>query len=209
MTKISFVYFDVGGVIVKDFSETSHWAELKKLLGVKKEQEQLFDETYDYYEEEMCKGIDDKTLMPKFNHLFNIQFPPNFTFTKYIVDNFAVNTGIHKIIYQVKNSKKIGLLTDMYYGMRKYMVEKNLFPKNITYDLVIDSSELGVKKPMSEIYQIAKERAGVPAEEILFIDNRQKNLDVPAKMGWQTYLYDSSDYTKSNQALAEFVSLNL
>lgn len=33
---IKFVYFDIGGVVVKDFSGNNKWNEMKKFMGVKK-----------------------------------------------------------------------------------------------------------------------------------------------------------------------------
>ena len=43
MSKISFVYFDVGGVVVKDFSDTNHWQNLKLYLGITANLEDQFD----------------------------------------------------------------------------------------------------------------------------------------------------------------------
>jgi len=82
---------------------------------------------------------------------------------------------------------------------------KKLFPP-VIWDSIIDSTKVGCRKPMPEIYDIAEQKAGVAASEILFIDNREKNL-VPARArGWQTYLYDSKDYNTSNQKLADFLA---
>jgi FMN phosphatase YigB (HAD superfamily) len=60
---------------------------------------------------------------------------------------------------------------------------------------------------MPEIYQIAQEKAGVPAKEILFVDNRQKNIDGAKKVGWQTFFYDSKDYNKSSHDLGNFLNI--
>ena len=34
--KLSFIYFDVGGVVIQDFSGTNKWSQLKRELGIKK-----------------------------------------------------------------------------------------------------------------------------------------------------------------------------
>lgn len=96
----------------------------------------------------------------------------------------------------------------MYKGMRTYMLERGLFP-NISWDVILDSSELGLKKPMPEIYQLATTRSGAAPSEILFIDNREKNLVPARQLGWQTFLYDSSNYDQSNAKLATFLNLQL
>lgn len=208
MNKISFVYFDVGGVIVKDFSETDHWKRLKLSLGVTAQTETQFDALYDKLEEQMCKGVIETELLPEITKQLGISIPSNFSFNQYIVDRFLPNPGIYPLINQVREKTRIGLLTDMYQGMRKLMLSRNLFP-DIEWEIIIDSSEVGVKKPMPEIYQLAQARAGVPAGEILFIDNRQKNLDGAKNAGWQTFLYNSSDYDQANLQLSGFISQNL
>ena len=40
---ISFVYFDVGGVAIKDFSGSDKWTELKKEVGVTPENDAEFE----------------------------------------------------------------------------------------------------------------------------------------------------------------------
>jgi len=50
--------------------------------------------------------------------------------------------------------------------------------------------------------------AKVEAGEILFVDNKKINLEVPKKMGWQTFWFDSKDYEKSNKELEEFLKTN-
>lgn len=204
MPKISFVYFDVGGVLVKDFTATSHWDDLKRYLHIKEEDWPRFDQFFDEREQKMCRGTEADTFLPEFAREFGIAFPANFSFTNYIVDHFAKNTDIWPIVAQVQAQYHVGLLTDMYPRMRGLIEECSLFARK-DWNIVVDSSVERVKKPMPEIYALAEEKAGLPGSEILFIDNREKNL-VPARArGWQTFLYDSRDYAKANQDLATFV----
>lgn len=206
MSKISFVYFDVGGVVIKDFSDSGHWSNMKRMLNLHPSQDEAFETLYKVCEEKMCMGENDVQYLPLFTKQFGITFPPGFTFTKYIVDHFDINPGIYPSIKYTKSKYHIGLLTDMYLGMRSYMQNRGLFPA-IEWDTILDSSELGVKKPMPEIYRIAQDRSGVSPEQILFIDNREKNL-VPARaLGWQTFLYESSNYDQANADLAKFLEL--
>jgi|TARA_Y100000310_G_C20153683_1_gene565933 hypothetical protein len=34
-----FIYFDVGGVVIRDFSGTNKWEELRRSIGIKPEQD--------------------------------------------------------------------------------------------------------------------------------------------------------------------------
>lgn len=50
---IKFIYFDVGGVVIKDFSGTNKWEELKVELGIPKDKSQEFEDIYDLYQDEI------------------------------------------------------------------------------------------------------------------------------------------------------------
>ncbi|MFJ5868322.1 HAD-IA family hydrolase [Streptomyces parvus] len=56
-------------------------------------------------------------------------------------------------------------------------------------DAVVSSAVEQVAKPDPAIYRIAAERAGVPMERCLFVDDRQENIDTAAALGMTTALY--------------------
>ncbi len=210
MSKISFVYFDVGGVAIKDFSDTNKWnIMVDQAMGIPKDHWKAFDELYDKYEDDICLGkIAVDELQPYIKEHFKANIPPNFSMLTYFLDRFEKNTELWRIVDTHLNNVKIGLLTDQYRGMLDGIFAKKIIP-DLSWSSIVDSSVVGVRKPMDEIYQIAADRSGVSEQEILFIDNRDKNL-IPAKRrGWQTFLYNSSDYDQSNKDLAKFISQNL
>ena len=57
---IKFIYFDVGGVVIKDFSGTNKWQELKRGIGIKPEENESFDKFFDKYRTELCLSRDIK-----------------------------------------------------------------------------------------------------------------------------------------------------
>jgi putative hydrolase of the HAD superfamily len=63
------------------------------------------------------------------------------------------------------------------------------------FDVVVDSSEVGTRKPEPRIYEITRERLGVPHESILFIDDIGQNLKAARALGWQTFLFRDLDST--------------
>jgi HAD superfamily hydrolase (TIGR01509 family) len=68
---------------------------------------------------------------------------------------------------------------------------------NLNYDTVIDSSEVATIKPEAKMYEIAQERAGVPPEEILLIDDGRSNLIPAEKLGWRVLLFDDAQPEES------------
>ncbi|MGX2998868.1 HAD-IA family hydrolase [Streptomyces sp. JNUCC 64] len=54
---------------------------------------------------------------------------------------------------------------------------------------VVNSSLLGVVKPDPRIYRVAAERAGVPLDRCLFVDDRAENVDAAVALGATGVLY--------------------
>jgi len=57
------------------------------------------------------------------------------------------------------------------------------------FDVVIDSSQVGARKPETKIYEITRTALGVNHDEIFFIDDIGQNLKAARALGWQTYLF--------------------
>jgi hypothetical protein len=51
---ISFFYFDVGGVVIKDFSATNKWGAMLADMGVTPEKMSQFDQLWDQHQKEVC-----------------------------------------------------------------------------------------------------------------------------------------------------------
>ncbi|MDP4508675.1 HAD family hydrolase [Nonomuraea turcica] len=64
-------------------------------------------------------------------------------------------------------------------------VEEHLDRLGLTYfaDDLVSSARVGVAKPDRRIYEIAAERAGVPAERCLFVDDRLPNVEAARALG--------------------------
>jgi HAD superfamily hydrolase (TIGR01509 family) len=61
------------------------------------------------------------------------------------------------------------------------------------HDLIdgfVISGEIGARKPDPAIYHALLSRTGVPAENIIFVDDRPKNLAAAAALGFETMLFD-------------------
>lgn len=197
-----FIYFDVGGVVIQDFSGTNKWEELRRNIGIRPEQDEEFNTFFDKYETEVCLGRNIETLLPMLRNNFGVSFPKGYSLLQDFVDRFEKNKSIWPVIEYAKNNYKIGLLTNMYTGMLDKIYEKGLMPK-IEWDAVIDSSIENVVKPQREIFELAQKRAGVNADEILFVENSKKHVEAAKSMNWYTFLYNSSNVVKASKDLLE------
>lgn len=206
MSKISFVYFDVGGVAIQDFSDSPKWDSMMDAMGIPASRRAEFDEYYHTLDTKFCLGEHEDNYLSQMSAQFNLKLPDGFSMRGYFIDHFDKNKDLWPIIIKLAHTTKIGLLTDQYPGMLDQIITKKLFPP-VVWDAIVDSTLVGYRKPAPEIYQIAQDRAGVPPQEILFIDNREKNLVPARELSWQTFLYDSSNYDQANLNLAKFLEL--
>ena len=65
-------------------------------------------------------------------------------------------------------------------------------PVDQLFDVVVDSSDEGVRKPDPEIYLRLLERIGIPAQECLFVDDVQANCDAAQDLGMRTVLFEDT-----------------
>lgn len=206
MTKLSFIYFGVGGVLIKDFSKTNKWESMLTDLGVKSADFPRFDKLYDRHARKINTTLAVDDLLPLIAKELGLTFPPGYSFLQDFINRFEKNDSIWPLVKKAKKKYKIGLLTNMYPKMLDAIKDAKLMP-SIKWDAVLDSSVEGVQKPDAVIYQIATNWASVPPREILFVDNNQTNLDSAARAGWQTHYYDSADYEQSTLDLARLLDL--
>jgi putative hydrolase of the HAD superfamily len=60
---------------------------------------------------------------------------------------------------------------------------------NTLFDLVVDSSEVGTRKPEEAIYRLVERGLGLPGAALLFVDDLGVNLKTARRLGWQTLKY--------------------
>ncbi len=68
---------------------------------------------------------------------------------------------------------------------------RSMIPVDELFDLVIDSSEVGVRKPDPEIYRLTLERLGnLPPERSVFLDDFESNVQAASELGIHALLVD-------------------
>lgn len=202
---IKFIYFDVGGVVIKDFSGTNKWEELKLELGIPKDKSMEFEDIYNKYQDEINTTREIDSLLPIYKEKFGIDIPEGYSFlVDGFVNRFERNESIWPVIKLASEKYKIGLLTNMYPNMLDEIKKAKLLP-DITFDQIIDSSVEKVQKPYKEIFELAQKRCGFDSSEILFIDNSKKHVDAAKEFGWNAFFYDSNNFEKSSKELMELI----
>jgi putative hydrolase of the HAD superfamily len=68
------------------------------------------------------------------------------------------------------------------------------------FDVIVDSSAAGVRKPEPAAYQLTLNALHCPAERAVFIDDMDHNLGVPREMGIRVIRFDSVVQCRSELA---------
>jgi len=205
---ISFIYFDLGGVVVRDLYEADKWTKMKRDIGIKAEDDKEFDQFWEEHEKEVCvAGKDVDSLIPLLEKKFHLSLPAKFSLLADFVSRFEPNKSIWPVLEKIKQNCKVGLLTNMYPRMFSAITEKGIMP-SLTWDVIIDSSIEGRRKPNLDIFELAEQKANTKKENILFVDNKMKNINVAKNFGWQTLFYDTADHESSCQDLLEYYNRN-
>jgi epoxide hydrolase-like predicted phosphatase len=89
-----------------------------------------------------------------------------------------------------KEGVKTGLISNSW-GTRRY--DRELLGQ--TFDGLVISGEVGIRKPSPEIYTLGAEKIGLAPSQCVFVDDLPFNLKPAAELGMATVLHSSSEET--------------
>ncbi len=119
-------------------------------------------------------------------------------------DMFDLMAPTARVLTQLKAvRRRTGLLSNtsqdhFEHCRRRFGTVRELF------DVYVLSYEVGAMKPDRKIYDVAIERAGVPAEKIFFVDDREENVAAAKDAG-----IDAVRFTTANQLIDDLRSRNV
>ncbi len=98
--------------------------------------------------------------------------------------NVFANAGahwemIHKVAELRRGGTAVAILTN---NVKEWAGWRNVIPLGM-FDLVVDSCEVGLRKPDPRIWELTLERLGVAANEALFLDDHPTNVAAAEDLG--------------------------
>jgi putative hydrolase of the HAD superfamily len=193
MTEISTVLWDVGGVLL-----TNGWDHLQRYEVL--DQFRLPREPFETIHAEINDAWE-KSQIHLDEYLERTVFfePRTFTFD----DFFAAmksqsilhpNTAI-EILKQISASPDyvVGMLNNESRELNDYRIEK--FGLLEYFDCFISSCYVGMRKPHPEMYEIALDLLQRDPDEVLFIDDRQANIDAAVSVGMHGIVHKTAKET--------------
>ena len=103
----------------------------------------------------------------------------------------------------LKDKCYIGILSNL------TVFDKERLDKQVNlslYDYVFLSFEMGLKKPDIEIFEYVQKQLPFEPNNILFIDDRQDNVEMASKIGWNTFQATGLELDKIKQKCEEFLN---
>jgi len=195
---VSFVYFDINGCLVRFFHQA--FSRLAHETGVPVDQ---IETTFWHYNDEVCRGgmgIND------FNQAFAKRLGlPSLDWERYYLDAVEPINEMNAFLSWAGEHYKIGLLSNIMPGFIESLQKAGKIP-TLPYDSIIDSSVVRAIKPEAKIYEIAQAQAGVPAEQILFVDDSRTNLMAAEKLGWHVLWFDDYRPAESVEHIRDALS---
>lgn len=192
---ISFVYFDVNGCLVRFFQRA-----FTRLAQVSGAQPDTVETAFWHYNDEVCRGTmsihDFNAYLAERLGVVSVDWR-----TQYLAAAEPIKQ-MHSLLTWASEHYRVGLLTNIMPGFLPAMFEDGHLPA-LPYTAVIDSSEVGAIKPESKIYDIAQQRSGCAANEILLIDDSRANLMAAERKGWHVLWFDDSRLDEAVERVRE------
>jgi FMN phosphatase YigB (HAD superfamily)/DNA-binding XRE family transcriptional regulator len=192
---VSFLYFDINGSLVHFFHRAFTQIAIDHNVPA-----DLVESSFWHFNDDACRGT---LSLSDFNHAMSKRLGiEQLDFKRYYLEAVEPVQPLQDVLRWASEHYRIGLLSNIMPGFIGAMISNGILP-DLRYDTIVDSSELGTIKPEEKIYQIATERAGVPPQEIMLIDDTRTNL-VPAEhLGWRVMLFDDYEMDSSTEKLRQ------
>lgn len=187
---IRFIYFDINGCLVRFFHRA--FTRLAEESGAPAD---IIETTFWHYNDSVCRG---DIGLDEFNKILARKLGlSTVNWLDYYLEAIEPIPVMQELIRWASEHYHTGLLSNIMPGFIATMRQRGLVP-DITYDSIVDSSEVKRIKPEKEIYTIATQRAQCPAPEILLVDDSRTNLIAAEKQGWHVLWFD--DYRPDESA---------
>lgn len=191
--KIKFIYFDAGQVLIDymvGWNKVVGEIVRKNNLSMQSINDEHNKSFYDIYSGKIeYNDIFKKVL--KINHI-----DMDMDLLWEISRNYEPISETHDLVDELRGVYKLGILSNASNNMIDYSVKHGAIP-NIDWDVIADSSKLGVIKPEKEIFIQATKMSNTDSENILFIDDMKENIEAAKECGWNTIWFDFSKPKKS------------
>lgn len=183
---IEFVYFDLGNVLLA-FDPKLACQNVAIRFGVTEHQAQsaIYDSGLeDRFEHGQLSGEEFASEVRERLGQSATQMPTE-ALLDAVSDMFTPIQEMEGVLQRVRDGGSgVGLLSNTCQAHWDWIVRQSYRVLEFTFDATILSFEVGSMKPQDAIYQDAEQSADVPPEKILFLDDKQENVEAAIARRW-------------------------
>jgi len=183
---IKAIIFDVGGVLY--LSRTPEYIFMQKALN-------LYGKDYTngiakYIKLSSINKISEKEAFEKMSKYTNISAKKiKNIFIREYRKRFWLNKYLLNLIKRLKKEYKISIISNQF-SLSYHLLINNKLIKH--FFMPIFSHQVKTKKPEEKVYRIALKKLRVPANQTIFVDDREFNLIPAKKLGMKTILFKNN-----------------
>lgn len=200
------VLFDWGNIVesfTTGYSIKNAFEDLFKSLGY--ESENILKEVGKY---QLTKLKSLEELEECYNQMkndFNLNKDFNYFLKKYkyYFDQITYYKDVRDYEVSLKDRCYIGILSNLTI-IDKERIDKQLGLDN--YDYLFFSYEYGMRKPDINFYKKIQKELPFKKEDILFLDDKEKNVEVAREIGWNSYVVTGLELDKIKKYVEDFLS---
>ena len=110
---------------------------------------------------------------------------------------YGVNEKLLETLKYFKNKNfKLYLATNQNQEGSHFIWEKLSFKEN--FHEIFSSCYIGYKKPHKKFYIEVERKLRCKSDEVLFVDDREENVEAARKQGWKAYHYKNKEDLKKD-----------
>jgi putative hydrolase of the HAD superfamily len=188
-----FIYFDLGNVLCP-FEREKEIRQVAEVSGVDEEKvrEILLGEQGILWKAERGE-LDDRGLHAEFCRLTDSRVETE-AFLRANADIFTLNGELVPLVAQLEDAQiPLGILSNTCSSHWRPLADGRYAILLSPFREKVLSYEVGTAKPDERIFRRAIERAGVPAERILFIDDMTGHVEAARRLGIDAVQYTTTD----------------
>lgn len=187
---IEFVYFDLGNVLVT-FDPHVACQNIAERLNVSVDDAHHAIYATGLQDQFEHGNIDGKQYVDELCAHLDVQRQPSSAFEQKILDAisdmFQPVNNMRTVLDGVRQAGfGVGLLSNTCHAHWDWIRRQHYPATEFSFDAVILSYEVGSMKPDAEIYVAAEQAAKVNADRILFLDDREANVQGARHRGWRS-----------------------
>ncbi len=182
------IVLDFGGVLTHEPNRESVIQFLRKSLELSPQEFEIVNQEK---RNAVKTGKRDQDFWIEYARKKNISLPENWENSLNLVmkEAMGINYEMYDLVFALKRKGiPVALLSNIDDRLAKIIKEFDLYAP---FTPCILSCEVGLEKPDPKIYELLLQEIQMPANQILFVDDRKENIDAALKLGFDAIVFSS------------------